>query len=179
MVQERDGRPIVGVGGAHGQVPRPKQRVVCLGVDDAGAAGRRRESRAHALCDGDGYLTLKRESLVGRGGGQRLAVGLSRVNVGHESVAKPWHRDDEPMVVGRFAERLSKERDIPRQPAFLHDGVAPDVLQQLVLAEDAVPILDERHEQVQHLRGQRLRCVVAQQEPPTAVEKERVELVDL
>ena len=65
------------------------------------------------------------------------------------------------MVFGLLAESLPQDRNVPCEPAFLDDGLAPDPLEQLILAEHAVPMLNQDEQRFERLGSQRHRlCVV-------------------
>src|SRR5687767_9775313 len=57
------------------------------------------------------------------------------VHVRDELISPSWNCDYVLMVTGLFTERLPENRNIPGQPTFLHNRVAPNPLKQLVLRE--------------------------------------------
>ena len=81
------------------------------------------------------------------------------------------------MVLGLLAESLPQDRNVPCEPAFLDDGVTPDPLEQLILGENAIPVLDQDEQRFERLGSQRHRFSVEQQEPLAAIQAERPELV--
>ena len=69
------------------------------------------------------------------------------------------------VVLRLFSKRFPQHRDVPGEPTFFHNRVAPDLLEQLVFREHALAILDEYEERLEDFRSQRDRFAAAQQQP--------------
>jgi hypothetical protein len=62
-------------------------------------------------------------------------------------------------------EHLAQGRDLHLQVVFLDDEPRPDQVEQLVLGEDAVAVVDERHEDVEGAAAERGRLALDEQLP--------------
>ncbi len=82
-----------------------------------------------------------------------------------EAISAGGHRDDVLVVLRLFSKRFPQYRDVPGEPTFFHNRVAPDLLEQLVFREHALAILDEREERLENFWSQGYRFAVAQQQP--------------
>ena len=75
-----------------------------------------------------------------------------------EAVAAPRYGGD-----GVGAEHLAQRRDLHREVVLLHHHAGPDPRQQLVLADHAIALLDQREQQVERAPAQRDRLAIGQQ----------------
>jgi hypothetical protein len=82
--------------------------------------------------------------------GRRIA-GM-HVDVADEAKAPARDGSDHLLVSAAVADGLSGGVDAASQRGFRHDPAAPDRSDQIVLADDAVPILRQVSQQIEHLR---------------------------
>ena len=105
---------------------------------------------------------------------RRFAISPSFSHLRHEPISAGGHGDDVLMVVGLLSQGLPQYRDVPGEPSLFHDRVTPDLLEQFVLRDHALPILDERKERLQDFWSQRYWFAVAQQEPLAGIQRKTV-----
>jgi hypothetical protein len=60
-------------------------------------------------------------------------------------------RADQPLLIASVADDPSDGVDTARKRRFRHDPPAPDRGQQIVLADHAIAISDQEHQQIEHL----------------------------
>ena len=102
---------------------------------------------------------------------------MSFAHLRDELVSTGGHGDDELMLVGLFPQGPPQYRDVPREPPFFHNRVAPDLSEQFVLRDHAFPILDERKECLEDLWSQLYWLAVAQQQSLARIQGKRSEFV--
>jgi hypothetical protein len=68
-----------------------------------------------------------------------------------EPEAAAGHRADETLLFAAVADRMPRGGDPASQRGFGDDAPVPDRRQQVILADDAVPVLDEIGKQIEHL----------------------------
>ena len=81
----------------------------------------------------------------------RAAVLLD-LHVADKAQALARDGADQPLLVAVVADRLADGIDPAGQRRFRDDAAAPDRRDQVVLADDAVAVLDQADQQVEHLR---------------------------
>jgi hypothetical protein len=59
---------------------------------------------------------------------------------------------DQPLLLAAVADRPARRIDAGSHRRIRHDTPIPDGVDQVVLADDAVPIADQVGEQIEHLR---------------------------
>ena len=74
------------------------------------------------------------------------------------------------MLVRLLSQGLAQHGDVPGEPSLFHDRVAPHLLEQLILREHALPMLDEREEQLHDFWSQGNGFTVAEQESLAGVQ---------
>ena len=86
--------------------------------------------------------------------------------------AKALARDgaDQPLLLAAVADRLARGIDAAGQRRFRNDAAAPDRVDKVVLADDALAVLHQVIEQVEHLRLDGNRVGAAPQLAPVRVE---------
>jgi hypothetical protein len=112
-------------------------------------------------------------------GGPRAIFPLSRSQIdgiGDEGIAGSEVRPNEPRSLGIVGQRATKFRDGHRQVRFFDPRVRPHLLEQLLLADDVRPLLQQHAEHGECLPGQRNRLVVAAELPGAGIEGEAREL---
>jgi hypothetical protein len=87
-------------------------------------------------------------------GRARFGVG----DIGDELVATPVHRADHRLGPAVVTERLTRRLDPAGQRRLGHESIAPDLVEQLLFADEPVVVLSEVGDHVEHLRldGDRL-----------------------
>ena len=91
--------------------------------------------------------------LVGRGGFvRRLVVTRGRVHVADKAQSFARNCADQLLVLAAVAHRLARGVDAAGQGRVRDDPVAPDCGNEIVLADDAVAVLHQINEQIEHLR---------------------------
>src|SRR5687768_4917345 len=98
------------------------------------------------------------------------------VHVRDELISPSWNCDYVLMVTGLFTERLPENRNIPGQPTFLHNRVAPNPLKQLVLRDHPPRLFDHRKQRLECLGRQCHGFSVAEQQPSVGIQTKRSEL---
>ena len=76
------------------------------------------------------------------------------LDVTDELIATPGNRDDEPVLARRVVEHLAERRDVAGEVVLLDHRAVPDVAEDVVLFDDAVPALQQQDEDVEGLRGE-------------------------
>lgn len=94
-----------------------------------------------------------------------------------EAITASGHRDDEGRWSAGATQRLAQGEDGLADIAFFHDPARPDRTQNFVLADDAVGILDQVQQRVEHFRRERDRSAAARQNAPARIQSERTETV--
>ena len=116
---------------------------------DGGPVGQR-QRRARLLVD-----------VVRRRAGRRRRLGAVLLRAHRADEAKALARDgaDQPLVFAAVADRLARGIDAAAQGRIRNDPAAPDRRDEIIFADDAVAVLDQIDQQVEHLRldGNRLR----------------------
>ena len=92
--------------------------------------------------------------MAGSGGGAAAGarVGGRLAHVADE--AKTLSRDgaDHALVAAGIGDRLARGVDPGGQRRFRDDAPFPDFLDQIVLGDDAVAVLDQKDQEIEHLR---------------------------
>jgi len=132
-------------------------------------------------------LTKGSTAIAGRSGGGRAGRGSwdssgggSAAGRGDGAVRPHLHVADETeslagdgadqlLVVAAVAERLAGGVDAAGQGGIRHDPAAPDRGDEVVLAHDAVAVLHQVDQQVEHLRLDRDRFEAPAQLPPVGI----------
>ena len=96
----------------------------------------------------------------------------------HEPVAAAVQRLDDSLLLPVVADGSPGRLDAGRERRLADEAVAPDVVEQLVLGDDAVAVLDQVGEHAEHLRLDRHRRAGATQLEQVGVEVESSEGVD-
>ena len=108
----------------------------------------------------------------------RPALVVAHDDRRNEAVAAAVRGADHALGAPVVADRLARGLDAARQRRLAHEPVAPDVVEQLFLRHDAVAVLDEVAQHVEHLGLDVARLAPAAQLEARRVELELVELED-
>jgi hypothetical protein len=74
------------------------------------------------------------------------------LHLADEAEAAARHRSDEPLLLSGVADCAPSGADPAGEGIVRHRAAIPDRLQQLVLADDTVPMLDQISQNLEHLR---------------------------
>jgi hypothetical protein len=143
---------------------------------DAGLAGQRAQRSAtvdriaqelaelgqHALTPDE----RRRDRRRLRGGARRVLQG----DIRGEAIAAPMHRLDRRLRGAALAECAADVADAPGDDRFVDELVGPQLVEQLGLADDPPPLLDQVAEDIEHLRLQGQLDVRAAQHEAAGVE---------
>jgi hypothetical protein len=101
------------------------------------------------------------------GRGRNACRGWAVAHRHREPIPPPRHSGD-----GIGAQQLAQRRHLHGEVVLLHHHAGPDEGQQLVLADDAVAVLDQRQQQVESARIERLGLAAVQQPALVGVDLE-------
>src|SRR5262249_61304999 len=87
-----------------------------------------------------------------------------------ETEALAVNRADQALLFAAVVDRLPHSIDVACQRRVGHDSAVPDSLNQIVLADHALPVLQQIDQQVEHLRSDRDLPGPTCQLPPLNVE---------
>src|ERR1700722_8258713 len=82
----------------------------------------------------------------------RLSAVWLRAHYANEAQALARECADQLLVLAAVADRLSRGVDAAGQRRIRRDPAAPDRSDEIVLADDAVAVLHQVNQQVEHLR---------------------------
>ena len=105
------------------------------------------------------------------GGLWRFSRVWLRVHVADEAQALARDGADQLLVLAAVADRLARGVDAAGQRRIRHDPAAPDRSNQIVLADDAVAVLHQVNQQIEHLRLDRNGLGAAAQFAPIDVKR--------
>ena len=95
-----------------------------------------------------------------------------------EAVAAPVRGADHPLGAAGVTDGVARGLDPGRQRRLTDEPIAPDAVEQLDLGHDAVAVLHEQTQDVEHLRLDMTRLPAPAQLEAAGVELELVELED-
>ena len=98
-----------------------------------------------------GWTAAGSPAIVGRGAGRSPSGAVDDLDRGDELVALPVHRPDDRLPAAVVADRLTHRLDPRGQRRLADEAVAPDLVEQLLLAHDLAATLHEIREDVEDL----------------------------
>ena len=113
-----------------------------------------------------------------RGSWRQRADGIARGLVEahhrcHEAIAAARHGAD-VLIAGAFvAEQFAQGGDVDAQVGLFDEGVRPDPLEQVFLADQVFSAVDQRNQQIQRPAAEPQRLAIAQQNPACRIQPER------
>ena len=164
------------------RLPRPTIAVSML-MSDLGSDPSAREMTNGA---GGGPSSAGRSSISAAGSGgtrwwtplaSRNPAGSSGMLLSARDESVSLARDGKDVVglIRALTERPPKGRDLAREIVFLDGRVRPHTIQQLVLRDQAIPMLEQDDEHVEGLRRDWYRVTVSPEPPRHRVGDERTE----
>src|SRR5215467_13225828 len=102
-------------------------------------------------------------------GCRRCGAQFGTPNVAHEAKALARNGADQPLVLAAVADRLPRGVDPTGQRRLRDDPSLPDFFNQIVLADDAITVLDQIDQEIEYLRLDGNPFAAAGKLPPIAV----------
>ena len=100
----------------------------------------------------------------------RLGIAWLLVHSANEAKALSRNGPDQFLVFAVVADSFSRGIDAAGECRFRHDSAAPDRSYQIVLADDAVAVLHQIDQQVEHLRLHMDRTLCAPEFAPVEID---------